>query len=248
MFKNHSAAGDAGCAGWQPAGVHPFGDFINADYLGSTETTMIGNVIQKRFLVIKDYPVAAAMSFVLMALILAGVLLLHESPGHRGSGVMTSIARLRGVTVQGGHHSDRAGPQLPRLVQTRDVTRGWRPDSPCCSCPADPGDHRLLRSTSRRASSTTPGRASRWRTGCTRSNTGAGQSPAAQPRSGGLSTAIALVLGTFGRDRPCPPTVPGQQSGRHLHDPAADLTRGRHGCIAAFLTLFLSMGWATGFS
>ncbi len=51
------------------------GDFINADYLGSTQTTMIGNVIQKQFLVIKDYPVAAAMSFVLMALILVGVLL-----------------------------------------------------------------------------------------------------------------------------------------------------------------------------
>ncbi|OWL93340.1 ABC transporter permease, partial [Mycolicibacterium peregrinum] len=32
------------------------GDFINADYLGSTQTTMIGNVIQKQFLVVKDYP------------------------------------------------------------------------------------------------------------------------------------------------------------------------------------------------
>ena len=50
------------------------GDFINADYLGSTQTTMIGNVIQKQFLVVKDYPGAAALSFVLMALILAGVL------------------------------------------------------------------------------------------------------------------------------------------------------------------------------
>jgi len=50
------------------------GDFINADYLGSTQTTMIGNVIQKQFLVIKDYPGAAALSFVLMAMILVGVL------------------------------------------------------------------------------------------------------------------------------------------------------------------------------
>ncbi len=57
------------------------GDFINADYLGSTETTMIGNVIQKQFLVVKDYPVAAAMSFVLMALILAGVLLYTRALG-----------------------------------------------------------------------------------------------------------------------------------------------------------------------
>ena len=57
------------------------GDFINADYLGSTRTTMIGNVIQKQFLVIKDYPVAAALSFVLMALILVGVLLYTRALG-----------------------------------------------------------------------------------------------------------------------------------------------------------------------
>src|SRR6476620_4970059 len=50
------------------------GDFINADYLGSTNTTMIGNVIQKQFLVVKDYPAAAALSFLLSALILVGVL------------------------------------------------------------------------------------------------------------------------------------------------------------------------------
>lgn len=50
------------------------GDFINADYLGGTQTTMIGNVIQKQFLVVKDYPAAAALSFLLMALILVGVL------------------------------------------------------------------------------------------------------------------------------------------------------------------------------
>jgi spermidine/putrescine transport system permease protein len=50
------------------------GDFINANYLGSTKTTMIGNVIQKQFLELKDYPAAAALSFVLMALILVGVL------------------------------------------------------------------------------------------------------------------------------------------------------------------------------
>lgn len=50
------------------------GDFINAQYLGSANTAMIGTVIQRQFLVIKDYPVAAALSFVLMAMILTGVL------------------------------------------------------------------------------------------------------------------------------------------------------------------------------
>lgn len=54
--------------------IPAMGDFINADYLGSTQTTMIGNVIQKQFLVVKDYPGAAALSFLLMALILTGVL------------------------------------------------------------------------------------------------------------------------------------------------------------------------------
>ncbi|MHA3021897.1 ABC transporter permease [Mycobacterium sp. BMJ-28] len=57
------------------------GDFINADYLGSTQTTMIGNVIQKQFLVVKDYPVAGALSLGLMVLILIGVLLYTRALG-----------------------------------------------------------------------------------------------------------------------------------------------------------------------
>ena len=57
------------------------GDFINSDYLGSTRTTMIGNVIQRQFLVVKDYPAAAALSFVLMAMILVGVLIYTRALG-----------------------------------------------------------------------------------------------------------------------------------------------------------------------
>lgn len=57
------------------------GDFINAEYLGSTQTTMIGNVIQQQFLVVKDYPAAAALSLMLMAIILAGVLLYTRALG-----------------------------------------------------------------------------------------------------------------------------------------------------------------------
>ena len=57
------------------------GDFINVDYLGSTQTTMIGNVIQKQFLVVKDYPAAAAISLVLVTIILAGVLLYTRALG-----------------------------------------------------------------------------------------------------------------------------------------------------------------------
>ncbi|BBY77461.1 ABC transporter permease [Mycolicibacterium parafortuitum] len=57
------------------------GDFINADYLGSTQTTMIGNVIQKQFLVVKDYPAAAALSLGLMLTILVGVLMYTRALG-----------------------------------------------------------------------------------------------------------------------------------------------------------------------
>lgn len=46
------------------------GDFINAQLLGTPETTMIGNVIQSKFLELTDYPAAAALSFILMATIL----------------------------------------------------------------------------------------------------------------------------------------------------------------------------------
>jgi spermidine/putrescine transport system permease protein len=50
------------------------GDFVNAQYLGGTQTTMIGNVIERQFLVVHDYPTAAALSFVLMAIILVATL------------------------------------------------------------------------------------------------------------------------------------------------------------------------------
>ena len=49
------------------------GDFINAQLLGSPQNHMIGNVIQSKFLRVQDYPEAAALSFLLMALILVGV-------------------------------------------------------------------------------------------------------------------------------------------------------------------------------
>jgi spermidine/putrescine transport system permease protein len=50
------------------------GDFINAELLGNPQAQMIGNVIQARYLKIVDYPTASALSFILMAAILIGVL------------------------------------------------------------------------------------------------------------------------------------------------------------------------------
>ena len=43
------------------------GDFINAQLLGTPKQFMIGNVIQSLYLVVADYPTAAALSFLLMA-------------------------------------------------------------------------------------------------------------------------------------------------------------------------------------
>ncbi|MDQ3223851.1 MAG: ABC transporter permease [Gemmatimonadota bacterium] len=50
------------------------GDFINAELLGNPNQQMIGTVIQNQFLEVRDYPLAAALSFVMMLLITLGVL------------------------------------------------------------------------------------------------------------------------------------------------------------------------------
>ncbi|MFE6335771.1 ABC transporter permease [Streptomyces sp. NPDC057798] len=57
------------------------GDYVNADLLGSTDTRMIGNVIQSQFLRILDYPTAAALSFILMFAILVMVSLYIRKSG-----------------------------------------------------------------------------------------------------------------------------------------------------------------------
>jgi spermidine/putrescine transport system permease protein len=51
------------------------GDFVNAQFLGNPNTTMIGNSIQDQFLRQNNYPVASAMAAVLMVSIAALVLL-----------------------------------------------------------------------------------------------------------------------------------------------------------------------------
>ena len=48
-------------------------DFVNNGILGGTQTTMIGNVIQTQYLTYNDYPIASAMSFMLMAALLVGI-------------------------------------------------------------------------------------------------------------------------------------------------------------------------------
>ena len=57
------------------------GDFVNAQFLGNPKTTMIGNSIQDQFLRQLNYPVASAMSFVLMAIITVAVLVYTKFMG-----------------------------------------------------------------------------------------------------------------------------------------------------------------------
>jgi spermidine/putrescine transport system permease protein len=57
------------------------GDFINAALLGTPRQAMIGNVIRAQFIDVRDYPTAAALSFVLMAMILAAILVYARAIG-----------------------------------------------------------------------------------------------------------------------------------------------------------------------
>jgi spermidine/putrescine transport system permease protein len=61
--------------------IPALGDYVNAELLGSPKTRMIGNVIQARFLQQNDYPLAAALSFLLMIAILVAVTLYARALG-----------------------------------------------------------------------------------------------------------------------------------------------------------------------
>jgi len=50
------------------------GDYINSVLLGNTQTVMIGQVIDSQFLRVLDYPTAAALSFILMLIIIVIVM------------------------------------------------------------------------------------------------------------------------------------------------------------------------------
>jgi spermidine/putrescine transport system permease protein len=56
-------------------------DFVNSSILGGTSTTMIGNVIQTVYLSNNNYPLASAMSFLLMAALLIGIFIYARALG-----------------------------------------------------------------------------------------------------------------------------------------------------------------------
>lgn len=54
--------------------IPSLGAFITPDLLGGARTMMVGNLIQHEYLVVRDWPFGSAVSFVLMGLVLAGVM------------------------------------------------------------------------------------------------------------------------------------------------------------------------------
>ena len=59
------------------------GDYVNAsqNFLGGASSQMVGNVIESNFLIINNYPAAAAMSIMLMAVILIMVIVYVKRSG-----------------------------------------------------------------------------------------------------------------------------------------------------------------------
>ena len=53
--------------------IPALGDYVNSQLLGGTQQAMVGNVIQSLYLVQRDYPEAAALSFLMMTAILITV-------------------------------------------------------------------------------------------------------------------------------------------------------------------------------
>jgi len=61
--------------------IPAIGDFINSEILGSRDTTMIGQIIQRLFLNNNAYPQAAALGFTLMAAVLGLIFIYARAVG-----------------------------------------------------------------------------------------------------------------------------------------------------------------------
>jgi spermidine/putrescine transport system permease protein len=90
------------------------GDYVNAYFLGGPNQAMIGNVIQGRFLTLADYPIAAALSFVLMVLILLAVVIYL-----RFAGASTITGTDEGGDGQTAHPIPRPPPAPTRFGRLR---------------------------------------------------------------------------------------------------------------------------------
>ena len=110
---------------------------------------MIGNVIQSKYLVVRDYPTAAALSFVMLAIILILVIVYIRFAGTRGA-------------------DGRGGRTLSALeVAARARAQYLRGAGDRLHADPDRDDRAVLLQRSGRQATTSPGRASRSSTGRT---------------------------------------------------------------------------------
>ncbi len=70
-------------AGILLVGISSVGDFLSAEILGGPSTTMIGNIIQTQYVDNQNYPVASALSLVLMVTLLVFVVAYGRSFGSK---------------------------------------------------------------------------------------------------------------------------------------------------------------------
>jgi len=63
--------------------IPSLGAYVTPDLLGGARSMMIGNLIQHQYLVVRDWPFGSALSFVLMAGVLAAVLYYLRAGGAR---------------------------------------------------------------------------------------------------------------------------------------------------------------------
>lgn len=66
--------------------IPSLGAYITPDLLGGAKSIMIGNVIYSQFMSARDYPFGAAISFVLMAMMLISTLIYFRTTVSKGSG------------------------------------------------------------------------------------------------------------------------------------------------------------------
>jgi spermidine/putrescine transport system permease protein len=70
-------------AGFLLTFIPAVGDYVNNDILGGTNTTMIGNIVQREFLNDQNYPLASALAFILMIGLMIGILIYARILGTR---------------------------------------------------------------------------------------------------------------------------------------------------------------------
>ena len=210
------------------------GDFVNAQYLGGTQNTMIGNVIQKQFLVVKDYPAAAALSFVLMAIILVARARLHPGPGHGRPRVTTLDRRPPSRRPP----RRRAGPAPPPNKAAAPL---GRPGAPRRSrglvlvylfVPIAVIVAVLVQRARRQVQPDVEGLHARQLARPVQVRP-AHRRPGDQPAGGGrVDRHRGRARHARGRGAGAP-AVPGRRRDRHVPGAAADRARGRHGRLAA---------------